>query len=230
LGVHLFGLAFMGIAGVFLVVGGVMARRQARRLATYRPVPAMVLSSEVVGSSDSDGRTYSPNIRFSYTVGGQTHEGDSPLPVGKMSSSGNWAQKIVDRFPAGMKTSAYVDPADASNAFLVRHVSFLPYIFVLFPMIHFAVGLGALLGDGDPPLCTTAQALLITALAWNAVGAACLFHYRSAGGQMTLPIQVVFILYGGAGLILLVAASHVAGEKPTLAPATRPVEVDVEKP
>ena len=232
MGVNLFGLIFAGFSGIFLFVGAMLARKQAHRLATYRPVPAEVLSSDVAsGTGSKGGTTYSPNIRFSYHIAGRTLEADTPLAMGKMSSSGQWAHKIVARYPAGMKTSAYVDPEDEKKVFLVRDVSFFPYIFILFPMIHFAIGLGLTLGGGDKPVCSEALAVLITALAWNATGAACLFHFRSAGGRMDLGTKIAFMLYGGAGVILLVVASHLAAnppEPPTTQPTTQDAPLEAE--
>jgi hypothetical protein len=223
MGIDLFGLLFAGFSCIFLFTGAFMARRQARRITTFRPVPATVLSAEVGQDNSGDGGpTYFPQIRFSYVASGKTLESTEALPGGKMSSSRRWARRIVDRYPAGLRTEAFVDPGDPGKAFLVPEVAVFPYVFILFPMIHFTVGLGMMLGGGDKPWFTAAQATMICAVVWNLVGAACLFHYRGAGGRMGLGTQILFILYGAAGLILLVVASQLVTQ-PTTPPAQPPV-------
>jgi hypothetical protein len=240
MGVDLFGLIFAGFSCIFLFAGAMMARRQARRIATYRSVPATVISSEVGQDNSGDGGpTYFPKIRFSYTAAGQSLESTDALPGGKLTSSSSWSRKIVDRYPAGLRTEAFVDPDDPKKVFLVPEVSVFPYVFIMFPMIHFTVGLGLMLAGGDPPRFTLAQATLICAIAWNVVGVACLFHYRGAGGRMGLGTQIAFLLYGGVGLIMLVVATNLsnapaeAPKKPSASvksPATKPVKKPATRP
>lgn len=227
MGDQLFGLIFSGFAGLFLAVGIYAARRQAKRLATYRPVPATVIASEVERRSTGKGQSYEPRIRFRYMAGGRTHECDTPLPVDGIKGGGSedWAQQLVGRYPAGANTTAYVDPDDPAKAFLVREASIGPYVFILFPMIHFCVGVGVMFGGR----LSVAALVMLIALLWNGAGIACLFHYRAAGGAMRLGARVGFLLYCGIGMIMLVMASDLSGEnKPSK--LTRPAPTTEQTP
>lgn len=215
-GAGLFGLIFSGLAGIFLLAGIHFARQQARKLATFRPVPAKVISSGVLSTTADEGESsgHTPDIRYTYTTGGKTYETNTVLASGNNGTGGlAWAEQVVEQYPDGTTTTAYIDPADPSKAFLIREASVGPYVFILFPMIHFCVGLAVLLGAGSKPYLSGAPLAMLIALVWNGAGIACLFHYKASGGAMRLGARVGFILYCGVGLIMLVTASDLAAEK-----------------
>ncbi|MFB6164653.1 MAG: DUF3592 domain-containing protein [Haloarculaceae archaeon] len=60
-------------------------------------------------------------ITYNFTVDGHTYESDSvyPGPTGREMSAFD-AEKIADRYPEGETVTAYYDPADPSNSFLIK--------------------------------------------------------------------------------------------------------------
>lgn len=132
-------LIFMGVG-----IGGVW--NQHWKITHYLPVRATVTSAEVQShtSHDSDGGTstsYSPEVRYAYEVSGRTYASRSTLPL-DISASRSWAKEIVGRYRPGRTAEAFYNPADPSDAFLVKQYSFFPYFFVLFPLIFLAVAAG----------------------------------------------------------------------------------------
>ncbi len=118
----LFGLVFGGIGGSIVV-------REHRRLTTWQPVQATVLSTRVDEHSDSDGSTYSPVVVYRYYVHERPYTSSRVLPVSE-SRSGGWAYSIIAEYEPGAKYTAWYDPADPSAAYLRRSHSIVAPIFV----------------------------------------------------------------------------------------------------
>lgn len=135
----LVGLLFLGIPGVFLGVGTWFIIQQQHKLETWLPVPARVLSATIEVNRSSDSTSYKPVVRYSYEVDGRSLQNDQ-VTILNMSSGRGWAQKILDRFPVGSECTAWHDPEDPAESYLLHEISFFPYIFVLFPQIFLALG------------------------------------------------------------------------------------------
>jgi hypothetical protein len=128
-------LIFMGVG-----IGGVWHQHQ--KITGFLPVRATVISAEVRSHTSSKGSTsYSPKVEYTYEVSGRTFTSDETLPL-NVSSSRSWAEEIVARHRPGRMVEAYFNPADPADAFLVKHYSFFPYFFILFPLIFLAVAAG----------------------------------------------------------------------------------------
>ncbi|MBI5684785.1 MAG: DUF3592 domain-containing protein [Verrucomicrobia bacterium] len=128
-------LLFMGVG-----IGGVW--HQHRKITSFLPVRATVISAEVQSHTSSKGSTScSPEVRYSYEVSGRTFSGDKALPLG-ISGDRGWVEEIVKRCRPGKTREAYFNPADPADSFLIKHYSFFPYFFVLFPLIFLAVAAG----------------------------------------------------------------------------------------
>jgi len=119
---------------VFLAFGGTMLAKEQRRLSVYLPVSATVLSTRVEEHSDSDGSTYEPVVVYRYRVQDREYTASRVTPL-KESRSGGWASRVAARYQVGSEYTAFYDPADPGEAFLLRKRSVLPWGFVGIPLV-----------------------------------------------------------------------------------------------
>ena len=138
----LFGLIFGGIGGSLVVT-------QHRKIISYLPVEATVVSSRVVVRHSGRSRSYAPVVLYRYRAKGRDWQGDDVFPI-RQSGSRSWAASVAGSYRAGRRTQAYYDPKNPSNSFLVRHYSFFPYLFVLLGIGFSSAGVAILLGRGSP--------------------------------------------------------------------------------
>jgi hypothetical protein len=117
--------------GVFAGIGGTTLVREYRRLVDWKPVQATVVATHVESHSDSDGATmYSPVVVYRYWVNDQQFTSRRALPVSE-SRSGRWAYGVVGHFNPGGTYTAWYDPANPSDAFIVRAHSIIAPVFTL---------------------------------------------------------------------------------------------------
>ena len=119
---------------LFLAVGGTMVVKEHRRLTLYQPVSATVLSARVQDHSDSDGTTYEPVVVYRYRVNGREYTASRVTPL-KESRSGNWARRVTARYQVGSSHTAYYDPENPNEAFLLRTRSIIPWAFLVIPLV-----------------------------------------------------------------------------------------------
>lgn len=111
--------ALFGLAALLFFA----AHRRYLSRANAWPVTQGEIVSSVVEQrrSTESGRTrtiYLPVVEFAYTVGGnRLHSRQVKLGL-EVSGSESFAQKIVDRYPAGAPVDVHYDPRDPSNAAL----------------------------------------------------------------------------------------------------------------
>jgi Protein of unknown function (DUF3592) len=126
-----------GCVGVFLaifVAAGIgFFAAEVLRVATWQPVSARVLSTDIKAVRGDKGTSYTPVVRYLYTVNGAEYESNKVLPL-TISASYGWAVRLRDRFHPGQAVTAYVNPSQPASAFLVRDVSLLPLVFVAIPL------------------------------------------------------------------------------------------------
>jgi len=207
----IFALFFSGMASVFVIVGARGALHQATCLRTYLPVPARILSSDITRIPARKGDLFTANILYSYSVDGTRYVSSTQSALdGYISSpsSQSAAQDLIRAFPASSTTTAYRSPTDPRLAFLIHRLRFLPYAFMLLPMIHFEIGLGVLrfsLRAGSTPR-RAARSVLFMAATWDAVGAAAFGHFLACGGSLWWKPLIALVLYGGLGLAITVLA------------------------
>ena len=131
----MFVLAFGGFGG-----WGVYQQFRVRH---FLSVQGEVTHSEVGVNRSTEGSTFYPDIRFRYTVDGQTHDtGEYRIQV--ISSSGqSGKQEIVRRYPVGSKVQAWYDPDKPEVAVIDNSFSFFPVIFLAIGVIvlGFIIGL-----------------------------------------------------------------------------------------
>jgi hypothetical protein len=119
---------------LFLGVGVTMVVKEQRRLLTFQPVTATVLSTRVEEHSDSDGSTYEPVVVYRYRVQDREYTASRVTPL-RESRSGRWASRVTARYEVGGTYTAYYDPGNPEEAFLIRHRSVLPWAFVGMPLV-----------------------------------------------------------------------------------------------
>lgn len=217
----LFGLAFSGIASLFLIAGTALVVAQNRSLARLVEVSATVAAQEPGGpESPLPASDWQEPPLLRYTLGGQAHE--APMPF---DDSIAWESSRAAPQP-GTTLRVWVDPDEPSLPRLSRQPDIFPYFFLLFPMIHFTIGLAvALLGGSGGTLMPASRSARIglVALVWNGVGGAALASYLSAGGGSDIPLMAAFGAYGLAGLILLLVWLRYRGRSSVGAGEPRPL-------
>ena len=127
------------LAGLLIGVGVKGAWQQHQMLQSYRAVPASVQDRDM-RSSRYGG--FEPDVNYSYSVGGNTLESQRVAPL-RINGSRDWIESVLSRVQAEGMT-AYVNPDDSADAYLLPIGRFRPYGLIL-------VGL-ALLGVSLLPL------------------------------------------------------------------------------
>jgi uncharacterized membrane protein len=118
---------------VFVAVGLGLFGSEVYRIATWEPVTARILSTDIKAVRGDKGTSYMPVIRYQYSVNGAQYLSNQVLPL-TISAGYGWATKLRDRFRRGDIVTAYVNPSRPSSAYLVREVSLLPLLFVAIPL------------------------------------------------------------------------------------------------
>jgi hypothetical protein len=120
-----FFLLFGGV-GVFLLYKAYKTRKQADASQGWPATQGQVTEAHVSRSSrtDSDGDTqysYSPNVSYTYQVGGNTYHGDKiTFGFQQSFSSEAKAQTALQRFPVGGNVTVYYNSANPDEAVLER--------------------------------------------------------------------------------------------------------------
>lgn len=124
----LFCLAFAG-GGAFFYL------QQEREVSQAQPTNATVISSRTEHGSDD----YLVDITYNYTVDGHTYESDDVYPgTGQKEKDVFKAEEIVSNYPEGKTVTAYYNPDNPSNSFLIKQKD------LLMPLA--LVGIGGLVG------------------------------------------------------------------------------------
>jgi len=141
------GGALLLVLGLALTgYGGYDYQQQRAALEDAVEVNAAVVETgvETTSGSSSPGVDYRPTVTFDYRYGGENYTSHSVFPS---SSTPNYdtksaAREVLAGYDAGSEATAYVDPDEPADAFLIREASGGPLL---------AIGIGvalALLGTG----------------------------------------------------------------------------------
>ena len=156
---------------------------QHQKICSFKPVQATITSSTVREARPSSGRStpsLRPAIIYRYEVGGRMFESKQLTPV-TVTGKGSWAADTVNCYPAGAITQAYYDPVNPADAFLVRHYSFMPYLFALTTMILLLPLAAVFFNDrelsGPPIRANQRRVVIYAATLWNCVGLVVCGHY-----------------------------------------------------
>lgn len=132
-----FTLVFDGVTG--------WATVRQMRAKGYPTVPGRITHSEVKEHSDSDGSTYSAEIRYTYRVDQREYRGDRYRYGGVSSSDGN-AQRTVAAFPVGAEVTVHYHPRDPADAILIVGLEgcdlFMPMFLLPFNVVMLGLWIG----------------------------------------------------------------------------------------
>ncbi len=135
-----FGSIFLLVGlGTFwgLFVGPMLQAFSARN---WPEAPCVILASEVKTNRDSDGDTYSPELRYRFPMDGKDLE-STRYGFMKISGSHRWAKEIIERYPVGSNTVCYYNPQRPDQAVLNRNLGW-SILFGLIPLVFVIVGGG----------------------------------------------------------------------------------------
>lgn len=196
-------MGFAAFACIFIAVGSGLAWSQASKLNSWLPVAATITASSVeMRHGSKGGKNHAPVVTFAYQIDGREHSASTPLPLDTAGSSG-WAYGIALRFKPGQSVTAYYNPREPEQAFLLREVSAFPYLFILFPMIHVCAGLAIWWFGGSPGLDARGKARRMgwMVVLWDAVGVLAFVHYLSIGGTFELMAGLAFGIYAAVAVV-----------------------------
>jgi hypothetical protein len=144
--------AFLWLMGafccVFLAIGARMLAKEQHRLSVFRPVQATVLSTRVDEHSDSDGSTYEPVVVYRYRVDDRSYTASRVTPL-RESRSGSWASRVAGGYQVGNTYTAFYDPENPADAYLLRSRSVIPWAFVAFSVVGLAIIAAAIRGTRE---------------------------------------------------------------------------------
>ncbi len=216
------------IAGLFIGLGIHAAWQQQQRLRTHQPVSASVVQNE---TRQSKLGGYEPDLLFTYTVAGKTYESSQAAPL-RINGSRDWADTITRRIQTESDT-AYYNPQDPAQAYLIQVGRFRPYGLILTGLALLGLGFLPIRSGGlfaHQPLAITggpfdwycltpAGSYADRALGWSAaavlwylMGAAVIAHfYMTTPPNYELKAPIIAALYALTGLWLAARAVSTSG-------------------
>jgi hypothetical protein len=87
---------------------------------------------------------YFPRVEFSYSVAGQTYQGDRLSAHGSASDVYPKAKVTIDRYPVGSEHRVYYDPANPTSSLLEPGMSRQPAAPFVLIAVFFGIGLTVL--------------------------------------------------------------------------------------
>jgi Protein of unknown function (DUF3592) len=115
-GAQLFCWVFI-LVGVTVMGAGVWTLIKSIRTEHWPVTDAVIQSAHQESHSGDHGTTYSAEVTYTYQVSAANYTGRK-ISIGAMSSSSQYAQKILDRYPVGKKVAVYYSPTDPAEAVL----------------------------------------------------------------------------------------------------------------
>ncbi len=234
-GLVLFSVPFIGMGSAFFWFGGLDPLLRSRSAADWPEVPCTIDRSFVESHSDSDGTTYSVEIRFTYEWEGETYKGENYSLLNSSSSGRASKAAIVRQYPEGSEATCFVNPNDPYEAVITIEVGWLPFALMGFSSIFIGVGLvvlfaglrsksGALPDPASslarnfqspserivlkPKTSRAAKAIFSTffALFWNGIVVA-MFTASGGGGGDTV-LFIFSLVFGAIGIGTVVFAFY----------------------
>ncbi len=148
------GLFFGLFLTVGLAFGGLILGRPVLRMidaVDWTAVPCEILASRVERLDGDEGSTYRVALTYRYHVDDRPHVGNRYKFVSMSSSGYRRKREVVDRLPAGARTTCYVNPADPSDS-VVKRGPTSDLLWGIIPLVFIVVGAsgvaGAILGRG----------------------------------------------------------------------------------
>lgn len=138
------GLFVAGI-GMIFVIALFNGWRRAEETRRWPTTGATITRSELeeYNPTPSSPVRYRPIVEYAYAFGEEGFQSDRVRRVNKTSSHRHKAQKVVDRYPLGQETKAWVNPADPKVSVLEHDTRAVLYT-IWFPGIFVVAGIGIL--------------------------------------------------------------------------------------
>lgn len=123
---------------IFAGTGAFIYLDEKQAIEVSRPTEAEIIASRVVVEESDDEISYYPDITYRYEHEGQHYESSNLTPgFGNTSRSQSWAETLVEEHPPGAVVTAYVNPGEPTEAFLLQESSWV--------VCFIAMGVGAIL-------------------------------------------------------------------------------------
>lgn len=149
-------LAFLAVGLGFGSFFAVHAWRDARVFTVWKAATCTILAKNLGSTSGSgkSGPSYRPEISFRYEVGGKpfscTGWDSWALSGAYGGGSEKFYERVLDRYEEGVTYPCWYDPADPSNAVLVRRIRPL-YVVAVMPLAFTVLGAAGLYATLAPP-------------------------------------------------------------------------------
>ncbi len=129
----------------FLVLKGSLTSvvNQYTRLNDYLPVQAEIIEKELIkipGAGRELNPDYTPHLKYTFQVKGRIYQGTGIYPI-KDTRGRKWAQSVMKQFHIGKKVTAYYNPENPEESYLLRIFLFSPYFGVLIGVFFLAVAI-----------------------------------------------------------------------------------------
>lgn len=102
------------LTGLSLLVLGLWARQRGQASLSWPQTPGLITAS---GIDDPDGENLRPDIRYSYSVAGQRHEGRR-IAYSGYGNSRHALEQLIARYPLNAEVPVFYDPAQPARAVL----------------------------------------------------------------------------------------------------------------
>lgn len=216
----------VGLGGIVYGIWGVY--EQHRKITTFQPVDAIVLSNRIDEKKAKYAVQYVPVVQYEYTVGQRRYVSTTTMPTESRGPK-KWADQVLGRYPLGAQVQAQVDPHDPSDSFLLPKYGPSPYLAILISVVIVGFGIGVVheqkMMCDDPPVPQAggggalltpkhdhrglARLLGVLASIGLLIGTPASLHYFSVS---TPPVDGIFcfftFMYNAAGLVMIAWGLH----------------------
>jgi hypothetical protein len=121
------------LVGLAIALYGLIQVWNAWKSNSWVAIEGEIIESTVKSQRDSDGRNYSPAVRYSFRIGGHDYVGTRVFFGDRYSERDTaYANKYVAQYPAGSKVTVYYNPTEPSSAVLQRGAFKKTYLFLAF--------------------------------------------------------------------------------------------------
>ena len=126
------GVGLMALGGFLYYSLNMVPEERAKSARAWSEVPCVVVSCQFKEVRQRHGTTCSPDILYAYRVKDREFKSNRYRFTDESSESPNEAMVILRRYPVGHTTTCYVNPADSTDAVLLRdtHTDFFPWFMI----------------------------------------------------------------------------------------------------
>ncbi len=138
-------LTFAGSALAFWI--SARMRRDVNKSRNWPAVTGKIVQRGIE-TLQTDARSFTPKVKYSYTVAGKEYAGQQVYRTGRVGSNRQPAQRLVDRLPDSVPV--HYNPENPDEAFLLANPSRIFWIAAAFGVAAFVWGLLQLLTLAAP--------------------------------------------------------------------------------